>query len=146
MAAPALPGLATLHRDCDNPGLGDPGQMCFTNPAVKTCTLARPRSLVSVLLRLANAQLARGRPNRAHTGNGRFLQTAQKTPPLDVSGPARCALSMRAGIAFGRLGFRSVPPARIVPESLNPKWGAGLWPLAHFCEVLGALPATHAVP
>ena len=85
--------------------------MCFTNPALKTCALSRPRSLVSVQFRLANAQLARGRPNRAHTGNGRFLQTEQKNVPVVFSGPARCPLSMRAGIAVGRLGFRPAPPS-----------------------------------
>ena len=120
--------------------------MCFTNPALKACALSRPRSLVSVPLRLANAQLARGRPNRAHTGNGRFLHRPQKMPPPVFRGPARCRLPMRAGIALGRLGFPPAPPAQIVPESLNPGWGAPSRPCAHFCAILGAFAAAHTVP
>ena len=120
--------------------------MCFTNPGLKTCALSRPRSLVSVLLQLANAQLARGRPNRPHTGNGRFLHRAQKMPPPVFRGPARCALSIVQESRVERLGFLPVRPARTVPESPNPGWGAPSRPLAHFCAILGALPAAHSVP
>ena len=52
-------------------------------------------------------------PNRVHTRptpDSNFLQGAQKTPLLDVSGPARCALSIVKWVRRRCLGFRSGPP------------------------------------
>ena len=122
--------------------------MCFTNPGLKTCALSRPRSLVSVPLRLAIAELARGWPcsHPPHTANRPLpAQGLISTPAPDLSFP-RCPLPMRAGIALGRLGFRFAQPARIVPESPDASWAPRLRPLAHFCAILGSLAATHSVP
>ena len=151
MASPALPGLATLHRAVTTRrGPGDQGKMCFTNPGLKTCTLSRPRSLVTVLLQLAisRKRTAGTWPSShpPHTGSGRFLHRPQKMPPPVFRGPARCALSIVKWVPRRAPRVPAVRPARNVPERYRAGRGAFIGPRRAASPSPGPFYATLIVP